>query len=382
MLGGPVGSSVGTSLGAAISKWLGSGDYTVDTNSIVRSAKASTSIPLMHTSNQTVVVRHKEYLGTVKSSTEFKIQHSYPINPGLKGSFPWLSNIAQGFSEYRIKGLVYHYVPTSGHSVASTNTALGSVMMTTNYRCTDSEPSSKVELLNEYWACESVPSETFAHPIECDPKENPFNIQYTRSADVPADDSRLMYDLGNTYVATQGQQIDGATLGDLWVTYEVELKKPVLISNTTPDDHTRLYFSSSPAVISGLWFNQTIPPAKIGNLNVYVNSDGAITIPKGQSGNYYFTVYLRSENGLTSPADYYQSPTYFNCSPVTWRQGDSDPVATTIGVGGANFKQVFFNMHVRKPDTQLEARIVMPVIVLAGSGVWNSSTLHCWRLEI
>jgi hypothetical protein len=381
MLAGPTGSAVGSSLGAAISKWLGSGDYTVESNSIVRSAKASSSIPMMHTNNQTVTVRHKEYLGVVRSSIDYTIQHTYQINPGLRSSFPWLGNIAAGFSEYRIKGMVYHYVPTSGSAIASTNNALGSVMMTTNYRCTDSPPETKIELLNEYWSCESMPCETLAHPIECDPKENPFNVQYVRSASVPTGDSRLLYDLGNVYVATQGQQADGVTLGDLWVTYEVELKKPVLISNTTEDLVTTLYYNGSPTVTSGIWFNTSVTPQKTGNLDIDIINGRTIQLPKGSQGNFYFWIYLRSNGTVTPAMDYYQLSTLVNCNPVFFRVGTTDPVATTLLAGGGT-SQAFYCIAVRKVDPQTVATITLPVISLAGTGTWNSSQLNAWAVPL
>lgn len=171
-LGGVVGlpaagGAAGNSLGAALSKWMGFGDYTVSTNSIV--SKASTQIPAMHKEGQTVVIRHREFLTTVRSSTNFALQNSFTLNPGNSTTFPWLSTIAASFQEYRWKGLVFHYIPTSGSAISGTSPSLGSVMMQTSYRSTDSPPSSKAELLNEYWSGEAVPSETFAHPIECDP---------------------------------------------------------------------------------------------------------------------------------------------------------------------------------------------------------------------
>ena len=73
MVGSPgAGASVGSSLGAALSKWLGSGDYAVSSNSIVsRVMRGSDAIPGMHSNGQTVVIRHKEYLGEIKGSQNF-----------------------------------------------------------------------------------------------------------------------------------------------------------------------------------------------------------------------------------------------------------------------------------------------------------------------
>jgi len=151
------GSAVGTSLGAALSKWLGAGDYTVVANSMLR---AGPTIPAMHSSGQSIVVRHKEYLGPVVGSANFTVQSVYTLNPGLVASFPWLSRIAACFQEYTFKGAVFHYVPTSGVAISGTNPAIGSVMMQTSYRSTEASPTTKIELLNEYWASEAAPNET------------------------------------------------------------------------------------------------------------------------------------------------------------------------------------------------------------------------------
>jgi len=226
------GAAVGTSLGAAISKWLGSGDYEIASNSILGVGP----IPAMHKDGQSIILRHKEFVGEIKGSTTFAVQKTVNLNPGLAGSFPWLATVAQSFSEYRIRGMVFHYIPTSGASVAAANTALGSVMIQTTYRSSDSAPQTKLEMMNEYCANEIVPSETMCHPIECDPKENPFQIQYVRGGNIPSGDTSLLYDLGTTYVATSGQQTSGTVLGDVWVTYEVELKKPVVTSNVMAQD--------------------------------------------------------------------------------------------------------------------------------------------------
>ena len=243
------GTALGTGFGAMVSKWLGYGDYRVSVNSLV--TKSSASIPAMHTTQQSVVVRHKEFLGTISGSANFAIQRQIVINPGLPESFPWLSTIATSYQQYKIRGMVYHYIPTSGVAISGTNSALGAVMIQTSYRSNDTPPTDKVELLNEYWSNEVVPNEQMIHPIECDPKENPFNIHYVRGGSVPTNDSPLMYDIGRTFVATQGMQ--GTNIvGDLWVTYEEEFKKPVVRSNVSGSRYELVEIQST---LSSSYFN-------------------------------------------------------------------------------------------------------------------------------
>ena len=279
MFGVPIaGGAAGHGLGAAISKWLGAGDYTVTQNSLVNSVKASGNIPMMHTNDQSVIVRHKEFVCEVRSSSLYTIQKSLTINPGNSELFPWLSSIASSYQQYKLKGMVYHYVPTSG-SATGANTALGSVMMQTSYRSNDSPPSNKIEMLNEYWSTEAMPSESFCHPIECNPAENPFNVQYVRSSGstVPAQDSPLLYDLGKTYLATSGQQTTDQVLGDLWVTYEVELKKPIVGSNVTHGD---------------TWVAGLFQPSAVSNDNPFAGASSTL-------GNFTFST--TTSRGIVLP---------------------------------------------------------------------------------
>jgi len=224
---GGAGGGIGRQLGAGLSKWLGSGDYNLSRNTLVENA--SSTVPSMHKDGQSIVVRHKEFLGEISGSTGFKVQQVYSINPGLAATFPWLAGIAAKYQEYRLLGMVFHYVPTSGTAVGTSSTALGSVMIQSSYRAGDAAPTTKMEMLNEYWSSEITPYEAGCHPLECDPKENPYNLHYVRTGALPSGTDQLLYDLATTFVATSGMQSDGV-VGDLWVTYEVELKKPMVSS--------------------------------------------------------------------------------------------------------------------------------------------------------
>jgi hypothetical protein len=246
----------------------------------------------MHKEGQSIVVRHKEFLTEIRGAPNFTIRNEFDLNPGLTTTFPWLSGIAAQYSQYKIKGLVYHYVPTSGNAVSSTNAALGTVMLQTSYRATEDAPTSKIEMLNEYWSSEAKPSEEFCHPIECDPKENPFNIQYIRSGNLPVTENQLMYDLGKTTVAVSGQQADDIVLGDLWVTYEIELKKPVLtgLNNTS----LQVYGGTSDTLVgSGNAFGD--PGSWVEKFNTFpctiTPSSNTVTFGRGLVGTFVLLAY-------------------------------------------------------------------------------------------
>lgn len=300
---GDVGAQQGTNLAASISRWLGSGDYSVSSNSLTQRVAAGGTIPAMHKEGQTVIVRHKEFISEVLSNTTFSVQQQFNINPGLSLTFPWLAGIAAQFSEYRIRGMVYHYVPTSGDAINGTNPAIGSVMLQTSYRASESAPTSKIELLNEYWSSEAKPSEPFCHPIECDPKENPFNVQYIRTGSVPAGDSVLMYDLGKTTLAVSGMPATNNVVGDLWVTYEIELRKPVLTDVTGTDVLTLSSFATSALTAATPFGTNMVISAGTSFAIFPIFGTNTITFPPGSVGAYQVVV---MHSGMTSAS--YSSP--------------------------------------------------------------------------
>jgi hypothetical protein len=364
-LGVPIaGGSVGTSLGGALSRWLGAGDYTVGANTVVtKSLKAASSIPSMHNGAQSIVVRHREYLGEVRSSTAFSVQQSFPLNPGNASTFPWLSGIATRFQEFTIKGAVFHYIPTSGSAVSSTNAALGSVMLQTSYRATDVPPSSKVEMLNEYCSNEVVPCDSMAHPIECDPKENPFNVMYIRSGAIPAGENLLMYDLGVTHLAVSGCQTTGNVIGDLWVTYEIELKKPLIASNVTYGT------LSSGATLTGVGLTLPLPFGTVartltGSLAA-VTLNNTITIPKGSVGKYQVWVAVAGSTLVAT----YGSTVFTNCVEAQMLTGQNN----YANLSGASLVDFCIAFEVLDPA-------VTPVITLALGG--SSASITSTRITI
>lgn len=318
--------------------------------------KASGSIPMMHNEGQSIVVRHREYLCEVKSNTSFTVQRSFRINPGSQTTFPWLSRVANCYQQYRIRGMVYHYVPTSGNSVGSTNTSLGTVAMQTSYRSSDTPPSNKIEMMNEYWSTESIPSEAFCHPIECDPNENPFNVQYVSSdgTTYPSGDSPLLYDLGITHLATSGQQLGSVTLGDMWVTYEIELKKPIIDSNVTDGAFMYgSYFNSPPTSFANPF---GVGTAQVGNLKFTTDTARSINLPATVYGSFWIMVLYKPSTTFTT-AVLTGAPVVTNCTLVFW-SGTTDRVETNIGA--ATSGNITYWIRVNKLQRETQAGIQIP----------------------
>ena len=362
-LGGMVGQSaiggtLGTGLGAVVSRWLGQGDYSVQSNSVVKSAlRASTSIPNMHKDDQTITIRHKEFLASIKGSQLFEVQRFFILQPGDTNTFPWASGIAARFQQYRIKGMVFHYVPTSGYAVSGTNPAIGAVMIQTSYRANDSPPASKTEMLNEYWASEASPADSFCHPIECSPKENPFSVHYVRTVPPPESDTPLMYDLGVTYIATQGMPANGNVVGDLWVTYEIELSKPLIKSNThdTVRDGKAQVVSVNGSITPSSIFGSTTVIAT-GSLPFTVTGN-AISFPSGTVGEFVVNINIFATSTFTA-MNLTGEPSCFGCTLVPLGATGAMYTRTQLGGSGGTTATGHYVFQVRLDDPSVNVPVV------------------------
>lgn len=225
-LGAKIGSFLGGKLHDLVSHITGFGDYDIEQNSIMTGGLSPPEV--MNTTNHGgVVVRHREYIGDIGATTAFTLA-SFALNPGLNTTFPWLSNVAESYEEYRWRGLLFEFKSLSSDAVlsASTSSALGSVIMATEYNVLNPNFVDKKEMENYDKANSSKPSCTFIHPVECAASQTPVDKLFVRSGVPPAGADLRLYDLGNFQIATVGMQAATGVAGELWATYEVEFFKP------------------------------------------------------------------------------------------------------------------------------------------------------------
>jgi len=218
-----------TSFGGAYENISGYGDYHVKSNVLYSGA----TVPYIRnpslTSNSTVI-SHKEYIGDIYTSDTagaFKIQ-GFPINAGLAQTFEWLAQIAMNYEQYVVEGIIFAFRSMSCDALNSTNTALGTVIMATNYNVYNVPFASKAEMEGYEFSTSFKPSTSALHPVECSPLQTPNNELYVRTGAVPSGADQRLYDLGTFYIATVGGQAASVNIGELWVTYQVALLKPKL----------------------------------------------------------------------------------------------------------------------------------------------------------
>lgn len=220
-VGSVAGGILGQGAGAIIDHITGQGDYTVHRNTLIKAS------PVPTFGKACIRVEHREMIRNVLSSTDFTL-FALNINPGLQETFPWLSRIAQNFEMYRMNGCIFEWVTNSGDALTATNTALGKVIMATDYNVLDSNFTSDQQMYATEFSNSGKPSMNLIHAVECAPAENPLKLNYIRSGTVePGADPRL-YDLGKFQLAVSGCQSAGNQLGELWVSYDVSLCKPSL----------------------------------------------------------------------------------------------------------------------------------------------------------
>lgn len=298
---GALGDVVGGLMGAA-GKIIGVGDYKITKNSLVLGGDPPKIKNIMK--GEGVLVQHREYLQDIISSgnsgasgSAFNLA-SYAIQPGLPTSFPWLSQIAANFQEYDIIGMVYEYKSLSSDAVATSNTsaALGDVIMATNYNSAAAVFANKQQMLESEFSSDAKPSKSFMHPIECAPQMTVLPHQYVRTGAVPSGQDQRLYDHGTFQIASIGCQATAATLGELWVSYEIIFYKPILgglaAGFDIPTDKYQLVTPSSGAPFGS---SRTLVPGSSLGTTV---SGTTITLPANVlEGTYMIAWIIRSSNG-------------------------------------------------------------------------------------
>ena len=234
-------------------------------------------------SARTVTLSHREYLCDIVSGPagSFSVQN-FVINPGNTVTFPWLSGVASKFQQYRLDGMIFQFKSMSADALNSTNTALGQVIMATNYDVNQPLFDSKYEMENTEFSTSVKPSLSAMHPIECARTESTLNELYVAAGgNIPPGGTASMYNFGNFQIATNGFQAANVNIGELWVTYEVTLFKPIQTSinetgNLWAVDLYRPQFTTTAAVVTGPF---CIPNTDIANYQQYVPQIRAGTVP-------------------------------------------------------------------------------------------------------
>lgn len=316
--GGRIGSTIGNVLGHGAQILLkaltGFGDYTIDRDTNTMFSGGMEPAQIINSVNSGgVILRHREYLRDVLSSQDFE-SHLINLNPGLAASFPWMSGIANNYEKYQFRGLVLEFKSLSSDAVLSSaaSSGLGSVMMATNYNVNDPPFANKQEMLNYEFANSRKPSESFYHPVECKASETPTDQLYVRSGPYAPDADPRLSDLGRFQLSTQGMQGDPAVIGELWITFEIELFAPKVPDISAIGDIFRIPVVTVTEPLGAL---DVAIRSNESTLLGTITDDGVSYVfpPSLSSGSYRVYYRGRAVDGLVTPIDTTSVPTVNNC---------------------------------------------------------------------
>jgi len=291
--GSSIGSKLGKLAGSGLASIFGMGAYSVSNNSLLN----ANNPPVLMNSTSGTIIRHREYVADILSSTGFTVA-SYPINVGISTTFPWLAGIAQSFEQYRLRGLIFEYKSLSGRALNSVDTALGTVIMATEYDATKPAFTDKRSMENYTYSTSCDPGVDAMHPIECAVDVSPLGVLYTRNSGITASTDLRFSDLGLFQVATVGMQQAGFIAGELWATYEVELLKPRLpptISSNPPMHYSFdsvLFVSSAGAPTSANLFGTAIQKLFLRGVSASVVNLSTNSVNFTATGTYVIVLTL------------------------------------------------------------------------------------------
>lgn len=282
-LGNPgLGASLGGKAATALKRITGVGDYKINSNTIL-----TDSVPQFTTNGRGMRVAHREYVQDIISNiTPLGFQlNQFPLNPGNSLTFPWLATVANAFDQYRIHGCVFEFKSMSSDALNNTNTALGSVVLQTQYNVLDPPPFNKQQMENAEFSASVKPSQNTIHAIECAKEETPLHVLYVRNSNsnITGSDLRL-YDYANFFTATTGLQGGLVNVGELWVTYDIEFFKPKLalynIFEPGAMTHAELYSAVNTPPLTGSPLGQTNQMKILQNqIGVTITGGNTINIP-------------------------------------------------------------------------------------------------------
>jgi len=165
-------------------------------------------------------IRHREFIGDIAGSVGFEVT-SLPINPAQSSTFPWLSTVAALYEKYSFRKLRFEY------ETMKATTAGGTIMMAADFDAVDPLPTAKQAMMAYHNAVRSAPWAECCYTCDKPDLSRNGETRYTRTGTQPAGTDLKTYDAGTIFVATQGCA-DTTSIGELYVSYEVDLHVPQL----------------------------------------------------------------------------------------------------------------------------------------------------------
>lgn len=226
----PGGMLFGREIGRKLSKLVGSGDYTSNmaANDLIKPNGLLPSASFADSNGDYVRIRRREFLQDITTSAVAGAFVNYPfsINAGLHATFPFLNQVASNYEEYCFDGLVFEFISSASPYVAGS--ALGTVIASMEYNSAMPPFTTKFTMENSAHAISARMDRSLMYGVECSKGSNVQNCYYVRSgaSTLPLTTT----DLGTFQLAlAPSTSVPANTVvGELWVTYDVVLKRPYI----------------------------------------------------------------------------------------------------------------------------------------------------------
>lgn len=230
-MGAAIAGAPGQAAGDLIAHLTGRGDYNIKKNSLIQDGNVLKPSQMSFASSgaASIRMRRREFIGDVAAPSEPHVftQTQFRLQPTDQKTFPWLSSLANHFSEWELHGAILTYETTSSNFAQ--DMALGTISIATQYNANELPYSNMREILQAAYHSRGNPSENVMHGIECDPTLQASEHLFTRRFGTSGPPN--LYDHGVVTVATEGLPAKpGTVIGRLFITYDVELNLPVLPS--------------------------------------------------------------------------------------------------------------------------------------------------------
>lgn len=311
------GESVVSNAQKRFKSWTGLGDYKLSQNSLIQGGG-----PLI-TQQGSLLIYHKEYLGDVTTGSVVGGFNSrtYAVNPANVLTFPWGSNIAQQYEQYRPRGIIFEFKSTATELTSAVS--LGSILMAADYDNNDVPFTSKADMLNTAFSQEAKMSNDAVHGIECDPRVNGKSVYFTRTlADNVTNRDLNDYDVCKFTIATSGGGLAAnSVVGSLYVHYEFELLKEQIYGGLPMKDLLHCNFKTV-AASGRMWGDMPKEITSGTDLGItFPEGLQRIAIPKTWAGAV-FNIEITYLVGSNFAMGAVTAPTLTNCSFVA-TSGDS-----------------------------------------------------------
>lgn len=185
-----------------------------------------------------MIITHREFIRDIHPTSAF-VKHDFPIQPGMPLTFPWLSQMADAYEEWRPKAVVFEFKSTCSDSVVASpgSLAMGSVVMNTNYNPTR-QPFVDKRTMENYEGCTSrKPNLSTVHVVNFNKASTPIpGLKWIRTGGLQTNEDLRLYDPATFSIATVGIPVADAAnpgiIGELWVAYSIEFFKPKFTGST------------------------------------------------------------------------------------------------------------------------------------------------------